>query len=75
VELKVALSSCHCHAMYRLQIETLHINTKVNPYLQDFDVKLIHGHKTSFFRIFLKHGRQVVRNVENTSAGDSPDDK
>ncbi|KAJ7922104.1 hypothetical protein B0H13DRAFT_1866030 [Mycena leptocephala] len=61
VDLKVALSSRRRHAMYRPQIETLHIDTKVNPYLHDFDVKLVHGHKTSFFRIFLKRARRCQR--------------
>jgi hypothetical protein len=69
VDLKVALSSRRRHAMYRPQIETLHIDTKVNPYLHDFDVKLVHGHKTSFFRIFPKRSRRIAANQHAVANG------
>ncbi|KAJ6482325.1 hypothetical protein C8R47DRAFT_1217997 [Mycena vitilis] len=62
VALKATLSSRRRHAECRPQIETLHADTKINPYLHDFDVKLAHGHRTSYFRIFLKRGKRIIAN-------------
>ncbi|KAF8147654.1 hypothetical protein K438DRAFT_1989563 [Mycena galopus ATCC 62051] len=62
VALKVSLSSRRRDALCRPVIESLHLDTKVNPHLHDFDVKLEHGHKTSYFRIFLKRGKRIAAN-------------
>ncbi|KAJ7080136.1 hypothetical protein C8R44DRAFT_895519 [Mycena epipterygia] len=69
VALKVTLSSRRRHAKCRPQIETLHVNTKVNPHLHDFDVKLDHGHKTSYFRVFLKRGKRIAANQHALANG------
>lgn len=50
-------------------IETLHLDTTINPYLHDFDVRLVHGHKTSFFRVFLKRGKHIVANQHPIAHG------
>ncbi|KAJ7665121.1 hypothetical protein DFH06DRAFT_1127482 [Mycena polygramma] len=69
VALKVTVSSRGRHAKCRPQIETLHVDTKVNPHLHDFDVKLVHGHKISYFRIFLKRGKRIVANLHPLANG------
>ncbi|KAJ6560131.1 hypothetical protein B0H19DRAFT_1260775 [Mycena capillaripes] len=63
VALKASLSSRRRNAKCRPLIESLHIDPKVNPYIHDFDVKLVHGTKTSYFRIFLKHGKHIAANM------------
>ncbi|KAJ7925026.1 hypothetical protein B0H13DRAFT_2314818 [Mycena leptocephala] len=69
VALNIALSSRRRHAKSRPQIEALHLDTKVNPHLHDFDVKLVHGHKTSYFRIFLKRGKHIAANQHALANG------
>ncbi|KAJ7090502.1 hypothetical protein C8R44DRAFT_751011 [Mycena epipterygia] len=69
VALPVSLSSRRRHAKCRPMVETLHVDGKANPYLHDFDVKLAHGEKTSYFRIFLKRGKRVGFNQHAVAHG------
>ncbi|KAJ7713184.1 hypothetical protein DFH07DRAFT_974809 [Mycena maculata] len=69
VSVRVSLASRRPNAKCRPLIETLHLDTKVNPYLHDFPVKLVHGDKTSYFRVFLKRGKRLAANQHPLAYG------
>ncbi|KAJ7473092.1 hypothetical protein B0H11DRAFT_1916899 [Mycena galericulata] len=69
VSVTVSLSSRRRNAQCRPLIEALHLDTKVNPHLHDFPVKLVHGDKTSFFRVFLKRGKRIAANQHPLANG------
>ncbi|KAJ7893595.1 hypothetical protein B0H13DRAFT_2339625 [Mycena leptocephala] len=69
VGLKVSLSSRRRNAKYWPYIETIHLDANVNPHLHNFDVRLVHSHKTSFFRIFLKRGKRIAANQHADANG------